>query len=118
MWNLEDSIQGVKNAFSQALQSIPEFYSLNATDKGKVVDANFKSMLTDLMKQFGLIAGKDYKNNLRPNEPGADFVVYSKEANDLIKDLLNGKITVVREHSRVSSSGTAFIVKAHFRKLS
>jgi hypothetical protein len=49
MWNFSDSIQKVKNAFLQALQSIPDFNELNATDKGKVVDANFKSMFLEMI---------------------------------------------------------------------
>lgn len=116
MWKLTDSIQSIKNAFFEALQSIPEFFNLNATDKGKVVDSNFKSMFTDLMNQSGMKPGEDYEGELRPNEPCADFVIYSKEANDLVKDLLEGKVTVVKEHTRVSQAGKTFTVKAHFRK--
>ncbi|MBD2088708.1 hypothetical protein H6F67_02380 [Microcoleus sp. FACHB-1515] len=116
-WHLNDSIQAVKNAFLRALQSIPEFLGLPATEKGKVVDANFKSMLGDLMDQAGMIPGEDYEDNLRSNEPGSDFVVYSKEANDLIKELLAGNITVVREHTRVLQSGKTITVKAHFKKI-
>ena len=116
MWNLADSIQSVKNAFSEALQSIPEFLNLNATEKGKVVDSNIKSMLTDLMNQFGMKPGEDYEDSLRPNEPCADFVIYSKEANDLVKNLLSGKVTVVKEHTRISKTGKTFIVKAYFKK--
>jgi hypothetical protein len=117
MWNFGDPIQKVKNAFFQALQSIPAFDELNATDKGKVVDANFKSMFTDLMNQFNMIPGDDYEANLRSNEPGADFVVYSEKANNLLKDLFDGNITVVKEHSKISTSGKVFIVEAHFRRI-
>ncbi|MGB3207026.1 MAG: hypothetical protein WBB28_18735 [Crinalium sp.] len=117
MWNLKDSIESVKNAFFQALQSLPEFVNLNAFDKGKVVDANFKSMMQDLMDDFGMKPGKDYEDNLRVNEPGSDFVIYSKEANDLVKDLLEGRITVVKEHTKVSKTGKVFTVQAHFKKL-
>lgn len=117
LWNLKDSIQSVKNAFFQALQSMDDFNKLDATDKGKVVDANFKFMLKDLMNQFGMKAGDDYEDNLRSNEPGADFVIYSEKANNLVKDLLSGNITVVKEHSRISKSGKAVTIDAHYRKL-
>ncbi|MDB9451770.1 hypothetical protein [Dolichospermum circinale] len=116
-FNLNDSIASVKNAFSQALKSIPEFVNLNAFDKGKVIDANFKSLIKDLMKDFGMIAGEDYKDDLLDNEPAADFVILSERANNLMKDLLEGRITVVKEHSRVSKAGANCIVKAHFRKV-
>lgn len=116
-WHLGDSIQSVKNAFFRALQSIPEFFDLYPTDKGKVVDANFKSMLRDLMDQFGMVPGEDYEDNLRPNEPGSDFVIYSEEANTLIKELLAGNVTVVKEHTRVYKSGKTVTVKAHFKKI-
>lgn len=117
MFNLKDSITQVKNAFSKALQSIPEFVKLDAKDKGKVIDANFKSLVKDLMEDFGMIPGEDYEDNLRNNEPGADFVIYSERANNLVKDLLDGKITVVKEHTRVSKTGNTYTVNAHYRKI-
>lgn len=117
MFNLKQSIESVKNAFSQALQSIPEFLKLDAFEKGKVVDANFKSLVRDLMKDFGMIVGTDYKDDLRDNEPGADFVILSERANDLMKDLLDGKITVVKKHTKVSKTGNSYTVKAHYRRI-
>lgn len=117
VFNLKDSIQSVKNAFFQALQSIDAFCTLNAREKGKVVDANFKSMLRDLMEQFGMRPGIDYEDNLRSNEPASDFVIYSEEANNLIKDLLAGNITVVKEHTRVYKSGRIVKIDAHYRRL-
>jgi len=117
MFNFKAPIESVKNAFSQALQSLPEFQSLNVFEKGKVVDANFKSLLRDLMEQFGMKAGEDYEDNLRDNEPAADFVIKSEKANQLIKDLLEGRITVVKEHTRTSKNGTSFVVQAHYRKV-
>ncbi|MCT7967464.1 hypothetical protein NG799_14075 [Laspinema sp. D1] len=116
-FNLKDSIESIKNALFQALQSIDEFFNLDPTDKGKVVDANFKSMLKDLMDQFGMTPGEDYEDNLRSNEPGADFVIYSKEANDLVKDLLSGNITVVKKHTRVYKCGKTVLIDAHYRRL-
>lgn len=126
-FNLQDSIQSVKNAFFQALQSIDEFRKETATGKGDIVDANFKSMLKDLMDQFGMTPGVDYldyrdndntdQDTLRPNEPGADFVIYSEEANNLLKDLLVGNITVVKEHTRVYKSGKIVTIDAHYRRL-
>lgn len=117
MFNLSDSIASVKNAFYQALQSIPEFVNLTAIPKGKVVDANFKALLENLMQDFGMIPGKDYEDNLRDNEPAADFVILSERANDLIKELLDGKVTVVKEHTRVSKLGKTYTVKAHFKRI-
>ncbi|HCQ21114.1 MAG: hypothetical protein AN483_11565 [Aphanizomenon flos-aquae MDT14a] len=117
MWNLRDTITQVKNAFSQALQSIPEFVKLDAKEKGKVIDANFKSLVKDLMKEFGMIPGEDYEDDTRNNEPGADFVILSERANNLMKDLLDGKITVVKEHTRVSKAGNTYTVIAHYRKI-
>ncbi|KOR35632.1 hypothetical protein AM228_17060 [Planktothricoides sp. SR001] len=117
MFNLKQSIESVKNAFSQALQSIPEFLRLTDTEKGKVVDANFKSLVKDLMQDFGMIPGVDYKDDLRDNEPCADFVILSEKANNLMKDLLDGKITVVKEHTRVSKTGNTYTVNAHYRKI-
>ncbi|WP_353932220.1 hypothetical protein WJM97_06450 [Okeanomitos corallinicola TIOX110] len=117
MWNLKDSITQVKNAFYQALQYIPDFNNLKATEKGKIVDASFKSLVKDLMDDFGMIPGEDYEDNLRDNEPGADFVILSPRANNLIKDLLDGKITVIKEHTRVSKTGNAYTVNAHYRKI-
>ncbi|MGY6528851.1 MAG: hypothetical protein ACXITR_02875 [Cyanobacterium sp.] len=117
MFYLKQSIESVKNAFSQALQSIPEFLKLDAFEKGKVIDANFKSLVKDLMKDFGMIPGEDYEDNLRGNEPGADFVILSQKANNLMKDLLDGRITVVKEHTRISKIGNTYTVKAHYRKV-
>lgn len=93
MFNLKDSISSVKNAFLKALQSIPEFVSLTATEKGKVVYANFKALVKNFMEDFDMIPGVDYKDDLRDNEPGADFVILSERANYLMKNLLDGKIT-------------------------
>lgn len=82
-WDLKDSITQVKNAFSEALQYvIPGFSELDATKKGKIIDANFKSLVKDLMDDFGMIPGEDYEDNLRDNEPGADFVILSPRANN------------------------------------
>jgi len=117
MWNLKDSITQVKNAFSEALKVIPGFSNLNTTEKGKIVDANFKSLVKDLMDDFDMIPGEDYEDNLRDNEPGADFVILSPRANNLMKDLLDGKITVVKEHTRVSKTGNTYTVNAHYRRL-
>lgn len=69
-WDLKDSITQVKNAFSEALKYvIPGFSELDATKKGKIIDANFKSLVKDLMDDFGMIPGEDYEDNLRETEP-------------------------------------------------
>jgi hypothetical protein len=69
------------------------------------------------MKEFGMIPGEDYEDDIRNNEPGADFVILSERANNLMKDLLDGKITVVKEHTRVSKAGNTCTVSAHYRKI-
>lgn len=110
-------IKLVKNAFAQALRELPDFISLNSLQLGDVVDKSFKSLMKDLMNQFGMQPGKDYLNNLNDNEPASDFVICSLEANDLIKDLLEGRVVVVKEHTRVSKNGKTFTVKAYFKRL-
>ncbi|MEI6445271.1 MAG: hypothetical protein WCO29_19625 [Nostocales cyanobacterium ELA583] len=117
MFDLKASILSVKNAFFQALSYIPEFVNLEAKDKGKVVDASFKALLKNLMEDFDMIPGVDYEDNLRDNEPAADFVILSDRANVLMKDLLDGKITIVKEHSRVSKTGNTYTVQAHYRRM-
>lgn len=114
---LNIAIKSVKNAFAKALQELPDFRSLNSLQLGDVVDKSFKSLMKDLMNQFGMQPNKDYLNNLNDNEPGSDFVICSPEANDLIKDLLEGRVIVVKEHTRVSKSGKTFTVKAYFKRL-
>jgi predicted GTPase len=108
-------IGSIKSAFTKALEALPDFSSLDYFAIGEIVDKTFKSLLKDLMDDFGMKAGEDYIDNLRTNEPGADFVVRSEKANKLIKCLLEGKVTVVKEHTRVSKNGKGYLVQAHFR---
>lgn len=115
MFNI--AVNVVKNAFAKALQGLPEFNSFNHFQVGDIVDKSFKSLMKDLMEQFGMQPNKDYIDDLNNNEPGADFVICSLKANDLIKDLLEGRVIVVKEHTRVSKTGKTFIVKAHFKRL-
>ncbi len=114
---LHIAIKSVKNAFAKALQALPDFSSLNSLQVGDVVDQSFKSLMKDLMNQFGMQPDKDYVDNLNDNEPASDFVICSQEANDLIKDLLEGRVIVVKEHTRVSKKGKTFTVKAYFKRL-
>ena len=111
-------INPIKTALSQALEMLPDWKKLNPFDKGKVIDTTFKSILKDLMQQFGMKPGVDYVDNLRDNERCSDFVALSKQADDLIRGLLEGKIIAISEHSRVSKQGNIFTVKVHFRKKS
>ncbi|MFS0513329.1 hypothetical protein ACEYW6_01110 [Nostoc sp. UIC 10607] len=113
-----DLIESTKRAFAKALQEIPEFCKLGILKKGDVIDKNFKSLMRDLMNQFGLKPGIDYEDELRDKEPASDFVIKSKEANDLIQDLLNGRIVVRKEHTRISKHGNQYTVNAHFVKVS
>ena len=115
MFNL--AIISAKRAFEEALRRLPEFNSFSHFQVGDIVDKSFKSLMKDLMDQFGMQPNKDYIDNLNSNEPAADFVICSLEANDLIKDLLEGRVIVVKEHTRVSKTGKTFIVKAHFKRL-
>jgi hypothetical protein len=107
----------IKNALSVALKQLPDFSELNPFQIGNIIDKSFKSILKDLMNQFGLQPGIDYEDNLKDNEPGTDFVALSKKGDDLIRGLLEGKIVAIKAHTRVSKNGTPHIVNAHFRDL-
>ncbi|WP_066374948.1 hypothetical protein [Anabaena sp. CA = ATCC 33047] len=107
----------IKNALSKALESLPDWNSLNPFEKGQQIDKSFKSILKDLMEQFNMKPGIDYVDNLGDTEPITDFVALSPKADDLIQGLLTGKIVAISEHSRISKLGTQFTVKAHFRDL-
>lgn len=114
MWNV--AINSIKGALKKALEALPDFSNLDYLGQGKVIDQTFKSLFKDLMSQFNMQPGIDYEDNLNSNEPCSDFVFLSEKANNLIKDLLDGKITVVKEHTRISSKGNQYIVRAHFKK--
>lgn len=109
-------ISSIKNALSVALKSLPDFTSLSPFEKGKLIDQSFKSILKDLMNQFGMRPGIDYVDNLRDNEPSTDFVALTKEADALITGLMEGKITAISGHIKKSKSGVEYKVQAHFRK--
>ena len=111
------SIWDLKDPLIEALNHVFEFASLNPFEKGKVIDKAFKSIVKDLMDQFGMEPGVDYEDNLRDNEPATDFVALSERADDLLTGLMKGKIVAVSAHSRVSKVGNEFEVKAHFRDL-
>jgi hypothetical protein len=106
----------IKTALSQALEGLSDWSSLNRLDKGKVIDQTFKSLMRDLMKQFGMQPGVDYVDNLSDNARSADFVALSQQADELIRGLLDGKIIAISGHSRISKLGNEFKVQAHFRK--
>lgn len=106
----------IKNAFSTALRSLPGFSKLSAFEKGKLIDQSFKSLLEDVMAQYGMRPGVDYVDNLRDNEPSTDFVALSEEADDLITGLMEGKIIAISGHIRKSRDGSEYQVRAHFRR--
>lgn len=108
--------KNIKNILSNALNALPDWEEINPFEKGKVIDQTFKSILKDLMNQFGMEPGVDYVDNLRDNEPGTDFVTLTKQADELIKGLMEGKIIVIKEHNRVSKLGNTYTVKPHFRR--
>ena len=109
-------IGSIKNALVKALERLPEFTKLTYLDKGKVVDLTFKSLLKDLMNQFGMKPGIDYVDNLKDNEPSTDFVALSERADQLITGLMDGKIIAIGGHVRKSKSGKEYEVKAYFRQ--
>jgi len=109
-------IGSIKNALSAALKSLPDFSKLSHFEKGKLIDQSFKTILKDLMDQFGMRPGIDYVDNLRDNEPSIDFVALTKEADDLLTGLMEGKIIAISGHVRQSKSGTEYQVQAHFRR--
>ena len=110
-------IHQIKTALTKAFESLPDWNNLNQKEKGTVVDQGFKSFLSDLMKQFGMIPGKDYKDNLSPTAKIADFVVLSPRADEIITGLLEGKIRVIQVsgHFKTSSLGKVFEVQPHVR---
>ena len=109
-------IGSIKNALSAALRSLPDFSKLTSFDKGKLIDQSFKTLLKDLMTQFGMRPGIDYVDNLRDNEPSTDFVALTKKADDLITGLMEGKIIAISGHIRKSRNGVEYQVQAHFRR--
>ena len=108
-------INSVKGAFIRALQGLPDFQNFNSLEIGTIVDQIFKSLMNDLMQQFGMTPGEDYDNNLRSNEPTADFVIRSERANQIVKALLEGRVVVIKEHTRISKTGKQYQVSTHFR---
>lgn len=111
------SIWELKDPLIEALNHVFEFASLDYFEKGKVIDKTFKSIVKDLMDQFGMKPGVDYVDDLNDNEPGTDFVALSEEADDLLRGLMEGRIVAISAHVRTSKLGNEFEVKAHFRKL-
>lgn len=109
-------IQSIKDALSTALKGIPDFINSNNFEKGKIIDQAFKSILKDLMNQFGMQPGIDYVDDLRENEPSTDFVILSKEADDLITGLMDGRVIAISGHVRKSKNGSEYQVQAHFRR--
>jgi hypothetical protein len=107
----------IKNSLSNALESLPDWARFSPTEKGYVIDRTFKSILKDLMEQFGMEAKKDYVDNLSDNETSADFVALSKEADELLIGLMRGKIIAISQYSRVSKLGNVHVVQAHFKKV-
>jgi len=109
-------IGSIKSALSKALEHLHDFSQLNPREKGIVVDLTFKSLLKDLMSQFGMKPGVDYVDNLKDNEPSTDFVALSERADQLITGLMEGKIIAINGHVKKSKYGKEYQVKAHFRQ--
>lgn len=111
-------IGSLKDGFKQALEYLPDWRDLNPFEKGKVIDKSFKRLMKDLMNQFGMKPGIDYVDNLADNAPISDFVALSKQADDLLIGLMEGKIVAISAHTRVSKLGNEYVVRGHFRKIS
>lgn len=109
-------VSSIKNALKNALEYLPDFNQMNPFQKGTVIDLTFKSVLKDLMNQFGMKPGVDYVDNLKDNEPATDFVALSLRADELITGLMEGKIIAINGHVRKDRQGNPYQVKAHFRK--
>lgn len=110
------SFGSIKTALSNALEYLPDWSDLTKFQKGHVIDKTFKSLLRDLMEQFGMKAGKDYVDNLKENEQSTDFVCLSAQADELLRGLMEGRIVAVKGHSKVSKLGNNFSVKPYFKK--
>ncbi|BAZ21223.1 hypothetical protein NIES4073_21010 [Kalymmatonema gypsitolerans NIES-4073] len=80
------------------------------------IDLTFKSILKDLMTQFGMKPGIDYVDNLGDNEPATDFVALSENADQLITGLMEGKIIAISAYVATSKLGKQYEVKAYFRR--
>lgn len=109
------SVEPIKNALVDALNKLqnelPNWSDMTNFVKGKVIDETFKSILKDLMDQFGMKPREDYVDNLKSNEPNTDFVALSQQADELIRGLMEGNIIVISEHNRVSKLGNTYTVK-------
>lgn len=112
---LSFSVNSVKNALCKALEYLPDFSQMHHFQKGKVIDQTFKSILKDLMNQFGMIPDVDYVDDLRDNEPATDFVALSVRGDQLIRGLMEGKIIAISGYVRKDKLGNPCEVKAHFR---
>jgi hypothetical protein len=103
MWRW--SIWDVKNPLIKALNDLSDFARINNFEKDQILDKTFKSIVKDLMVQFRMKPGVNYEDDLNDNEPGTEFVVLSKEADDLLGGLMEGRIVAISAHVRKSKSG-------------
>ncbi|MBH8566787.1 hypothetical protein I8748_32350 [Nostoc sp. CENA67] len=115
---LSTPVHQIKNALAQALANLPDFNNMNPFQKGKVIDVAFKSILKDLMDQFGMKPGIDYVDDLGDTEPATDFVALSKRADELITGLMEGKIIAVSGYLAKSKTGREYEVKAYYKRKS
>lgn len=109
-------IGSIKHALVKALNGWTDFTQLNPFEKGKIIDLSFKSLLKDLLNQFGMRPGIDYVDDLKDNEPSTDFVALSERADQLITGLMEGKIIAVSGHIKKSKYGKEYQVKAYFKQ--
>lgn len=111
------SPEKVVTAFIKALQSVPDFARLHPTEVGNIVDDSVKSLFEDFMKSFGMKPNQDYvpPKDVPMNAPASDFIVLSKEANDLLECLLEGDIEVCKARLEENQRGKLVKVEA-FKK--
>lgn len=111
------SISIVKLAFKNAIQSIPDCDLLPPDQIGTIVDRSIKSLFQDLMQYFNMKPNVDYIP-LSDTAPAQDFKVVSKDAQEILEGLFEGKIEIVKAHLRKDKNGYFISVPAYIRKKS
>lgn len=103
--------EAVLSTFKSLILGIPWFNTMEGKDVGTVVDKSMKSLLQQLLEELGFKAGQDF---VVPHSKTkcCDFLVKNDIANQLMEDLLEGRIVIVRAHKRDGHN-----VRLHFRRV-